>query len=64
MADENCPKFAPDDSYNPDRGTTTKQSDASPLDERMRKAIEARVGPATPVMKEMKSGTSSVFDLS
>lgn len=65
MADNesDCPMFAPDASYNPDRGTTTKQSDASPLDEKMRRAIEARVGLATPVMTQMKSGQASVFDL-
>lgn len=62
--DDSYPVFAPDESSNGDRGATSKQSDASPLDEKMRKAIEARVGPATPPMTQMKSGKASIFDIS
>lgn len=49
-----CPVFRVDESTNADRGATAKQSDASPMDERLRKAIEARVGPPTPQMTNMK----------
>ena len=39
--------FVVDKTYNPNRGPTDKQSDESPFDTKLRKAIEARVGPAT-----------------
>ena len=49
---------------NADRGVTSKQSDASPLDEKMRKAIERRVGNPGSQMSNMKRpGNVSVFDL-
>lgn len=39
--------FVVDKTYNANRGPTDKQSDESPFDAKLRKAIEARVGPAT-----------------
>lgn len=52
-----CPIFAPTIATNADRSATAKQPDASPFDERMRKAIEARVGKADPQMSNMRPGT-------
>lgn len=62
--DDSCPVFAPDESSNADRGATSKQLDASPLDEKMRAAIEARVGKQTAPMTQMRSGKASLFDIS
>lgn len=54
MEGDSCAEFAPTVSSNADRGPTDKQSDASPLDEKMRRAIEDRVGSATSGMSQMK----------
>ena len=46
--------FCPDATTNATRGSTVKQSDADPFQEKMRKAMEARVGKVTNVYSGME----------
>lgn len=46
--------FAPSEDTNANRGSTVKQSDADPFQEKMRKLMEARVGKTPDSMSGMK----------
>lgn len=50
---DECGEFVVSKTYNANRGPTDKQSDADPFQEKMRVAIESRVGKATSPQAQM-----------
>lgn len=61
MDSEDSCCFKPSVETNATRGSTVKQTDADPFQEKMRKAIEDRVGKATDVQAQMKPGKLDVI---
>lgn len=53
--------FKPSVETNATRGSTVKRIDADPFQEKMRAAIEARVGKATDVQGQMEPGKLNVI---